>query len=62
MRCGKSARSAMDRSPQAYGPAPASVPSGVYGITMYAVCLSFTFWQRRGNAAARSLSAARPGA
>lgn len=24
-----------------------SVPSGVYGVTMYAVCLAFTFWRRR---------------
>ncbi|WP_274630011.1 bile acid:sodium symporter family protein [Arvimicrobium flavum] len=32
--------------------APASVPAGVYGITMYAVCLTFTFWQR--NRAVRS--------
>lgn len=24
-----------------------SVPSGVYGITMYAICVAFTFWRRR---------------
>ena len=26
--------------------APFSVPSGVYGITMYPVCLAFTLWRR----------------
>lgn len=36
---------------------PISVPSGVYGITMYAMCLAFTLW-RRGRAAPTRAAAA----
>ncbi len=37
----------------ATGLPPFSLPSGVYGITMYLVALPFVFWMRRGMSAAR---------
>ena len=34
----------------AIGLLPFSLPSGVYGITMYFVALPFVLWMRRGRA------------
>lgn len=36
---------------------PISVPSGVYGITMYAVCVAFTLWRRSRVTATPALAA-----
>jgi len=36
---------------------PISVPSGVYGITMYGMCVAFMFWRRNRAEAARPATA-----
>lgn len=41
---------------QASGLPPFSLPSGVYGLTMYAVALPFIFWRRAGQREAASVS------
>ncbi|PJK28226.1 bile acid:sodium symporter family protein [Minwuia thermotolerans] len=41
---------------QASGLPPFSLPSGVYGLTMYAVALPFIFWRRAGQRKAAPLS------